>query len=134
MEGIQNFRAGYVILQKNIRQWASMRTWPWFKLYGMVKPMLKAGKEAEELEKLNEKIKDVEANLERTEKLRAQLEEQNAKLIVEKNEMFMQLQSEKDGVSEGEMKTQKLVSLKDSLEKQLAVSFNLDATIFFFEL
>lgn len=99
-----------------------MRTWPWFKLYGRVKPLLKAGKDAEELEKLNEKIKELEANLERTEKLRAQLEEQNTKLIGEKNDLFLQYQAEKDAVAESEMKSQKLATLKENLEKQLGVS------------
>lgn len=73
------------------------------------------------MEKLNEKIKEVEANLEKVEKLRAQLEEQNSKLIAEKNDLFLQLQQEKDSVGEGEVKAQKLASQKDNLEKQLSV-------------
>ncbi len=44
--------AGYTILQRNIRAWCTLRTWEWFKLYGHIKPLLKAGKkDAVEMEK-----------------------------------------------------------------------------------
>ena len=45
-------RAGLLIVQRNVRSWCTLRTWEWFKLFGKVKPMLKAGKEAEEMEKV----------------------------------------------------------------------------------
>jgi hypothetical protein len=34
-------------------------TWDWFKLYGKVKPMLKAGKEQEEIDALHARIKEL---------------------------------------------------------------------------
>lgn len=52
-----------------------LRTWEWFKLYGRVKPMLKAGKEAEEMEKLNDKIKELEQSLQKEEGNRKELEQ-----------------------------------------------------------
>jgi len=112
-------RAGLLVLQRNIRSWLNLRTWPWFKLYGKVRPLLKAGKEAEEMEKLLEKIKELEANLAKEEKTRKEMEEQNSKLVTEKTTLFSQLQSEKDVSSEGEQKTQKLASQKNDLEKQV---------------
>ena len=47
-------RAGLLIVQRNVRSWCTLRTWEWFKLFGKVKPMLKAGKEAEEMEKVRQ--------------------------------------------------------------------------------
>ncbi|KAI6233418.1 Myosin-3 [Aphelenchoides fujianensis] len=62
-------RAGLLILQRNIRQWCTLRTWPWFVLYGRVRPMLKTGKEKEEIEALEKKIAE---NEEKASKLQAQ--------------------------------------------------------------
>lgn len=64
------------MIQRNIRVWCLVRTWDWFKLYGRVKPMLKAGKEAEEMEKLNDKIKNLEDTLLKEEGNRKELETQ----------------------------------------------------------
>lgn len=51
-----------------------LRTWEWFKLYGRVRPLLKAGKQSEEMEKLSEKIKELEENLVKEESNRKNLE------------------------------------------------------------
>ncbi|VDK50027.1 unnamed protein product [Gongylonema pulchrum] len=69
-------KSGLMLIQRNIRSWCTLRTWEWFKLYGRVKPMLKAGKEAEEIEKLNEKIKVLENSLQKEEGNRKDLETQ----------------------------------------------------------
>ncbi len=44
------------MLQRNIRHWLEMRVWAWFKLYANVRPLLQAGKEQEELDKLSETV------------------------------------------------------------------------------
>lgn len=84
--------------------------------------MLKAGKEAEEMDKLVARIKELEESLGKEEKVRKEMEDQNTKLVTEKNELFSQLQSEKDMMSEGEQKASKLQAQKTDLEKQLHVS------------
>ncbi len=44
--------AGLLILQRNIRAWATLRTWEWYKVLQNVKPLLKnAEKEEEERQK-----------------------------------------------------------------------------------
>ncbi len=50
-------RLGLVVVQYNIRLWILLRNWEWFKLYAKVRPMCKAGKIQEEMDKLNAKIK-----------------------------------------------------------------------------
>ncbi|KHJ96159.1 myosin head [Oesophagostomum dentatum] len=113
-------RAGLLIVQRNVRSWCTLRTWEWFKLYGRVKPLLKAGKEAEELEKINEKVKSLEEDLAKEEKLRKELEDNSTKLLEEKNNLFSQLESTKGQLSEAEERLAKLNALKGDADKQLA--------------
>ncbi len=114
-------RAGLLIVQRNVRSWCTLRTWEWFKLYGKVKPMLKAGKEHEEMEKIAAKMKELEENLAKEEKMRKELEENYSKLVADKQGVFGQLESTKTQMAELEERSQKLDSLKKDLEKQLAV-------------
>ncbi|VDL76370.1 unnamed protein product [Nippostrongylus brasiliensis] len=78
-------QAGLLIIQRNVRSWCTLRTWEWFKLYGKVKPLLKAGKEAEEMEKLTDKIKALE------EAIAKDAEERNQKLAALKADLDKQL-------------------------------------------
>lgn len=114
-------RAGLLVLQRNIRSWCTLRTWDWFKLYGKVKPLLKAGKEAEEVEKMSEKMKELEEKLEKEEKLRKELEDQSVKLIEEKNNLFQSLEGAKGQLSDSEDRLNKLQSQKNDLDRQLNV-------------
>ncbi|PIO53696.1 myosin head, partial [Teladorsagia circumcincta] len=113
-------RAGLLIVQRNVRSWCTLRTWEWFKLYGKVKPMLKAGKEAEELEKVNEKVKQLEEALAKEEKLRKELEDNSTKLLEEKNGLFTNLEATKGQLSEAEERLNKLQALKSDADRQLA--------------
>ncbi len=83
--------------------------------------MLKAGKEHEEMDKLNEKISLLEESLSKEEEMRKEMEEKNAKLIEEKNQIFAQLESTKGSNAEHEAQLQKLNALKNDLDKQVAV-------------
>ncbi|MCP9264595.1 Myosin-4 [Dirofilaria immitis] len=97
-------KSGLLMIQRNIRTWCLLRTWEWFKLYGRIKPMLKAGKELEEIEKLNEKIKTLEETLVKEEGNRKDLEdkseEQNQKLSAIKADMERHLQELNDQIAE----------------------------------
>uniref|UniRef100_A0A914ULX1 Myosin heavy chain n=1 Tax=Plectus sambesii TaxID=2011161 RepID=A0A914ULX1_9BILA len=112
-------RAGLLIVQRNVRSWMQLRTWEWFKLYGKVKPMLRAGKEQEEMDALTVKIKELEDNLTKEEGTRKELESQLAKLVVEKNELFQRLQNEESGKSDYEARLTKLQAQKSDMDKQL---------------
>jgi myosin heavy chain 6/7 len=111
-------RAGLLILQRNIKAWCTLRTWPWFKLYGSVKPLLRAGKEHEEMEKIEGKIKELEEALAKEEGLRKDLENQVGNLVEEKNALFTNLEKEKAALSESEERGNKLQSLKNDLDRQ----------------
>ena len=66
-----------------------------------------------------EQFAKIQEGFEREEKLRKELEEQNIKLLKEKNDLFTQLQSEREGSGNAEDKIQKLVLQKNDLETQL---------------
>ncbi|KAI6193321.1 Myosin head [Aphelenchoides besseyi] len=112
-------RAGLLILQRNIRSWCTLRTWNWFKLYGRVKPMLKTGKEKEEISQLEEKIKTLEESLAKETENRSQLESDLAKLVEEKNKLYLELEKEKAAASENEERANKLQAQKADLDRQL---------------
>ena len=84
-----------------------------------VKPMLKAGKEAEAMGELAEKIKALEEAVERGEICRKELESQVAGLVEEKNQLFLNLEKEKAALQDSEERNQKLQAIKADLDRQL---------------
>ncbi|KAL3101299.1 hypothetical protein niasHT_028055 [Heterodera trifolii] len=112
-------RAGLLILQRNIRGWCTLRNWDWFKLYGRVRPLLKLGKEQEEMGTLQQKIKELEESLQKEEGNRKELETQVAKLVEDKNALFLNLEKEKAALQESDERANKLQSLKNDLDRQL---------------
>lgn len=59
----------------------------------------------------------------REERQRKDYEEQIAKLVAEKNELFLQLQNEKAKLAASEEQVSKLTGQKNDLEKQVSVSW-----------
>ncbi|EFP05608.1 hypothetical protein GCK72_018221 [Caenorhabditis remanei] len=112
-------QTGLLIVQRNVRAWCTLRTWEWFKLFGKVKPMLKAGKEQEAMGELAEKIQKLEEAVQRGEIARSQLESQVADLVEEKNALFLSLETEKANLADAEERNEKLNQLKATLESKL---------------
>ncbi|VDK63901.1 unnamed protein product [Onchocerca ochengi] len=115
-------KAGILLLQRNIRAWCNLRNWNWFKLYGRVKPLIKGSKKDEEFEEMKKKVKELEENFNREEKLRKNTESEVAKLITEKQQLFLQLEQEKDISAERKKKAAKLIAQKNDAEKQARLS------------
>ena len=85
-------RMAFIIIQRNIRKWLSLRTWIWWKIYTRVKPLLSIARAEDEQKKLQEEFEKTKEELEKTEKKAKALEEQNVTLQQQKNDMFLQLQ------------------------------------------
>lgn len=81
--------------------------------------MLKAGKEAEELEKIAGKIAELEEALAKETKLRQEAEDQSTKILEEKNQLFSSLESTKTTLADTEDKLGKLQSQKNDLDRQV---------------
>lgn len=89
-------------------------------------PLVNGGKfesEMASLQALEEKAKKAQEAFEKEEKLRKELEEQNAKLLSEKNSLQRMLEGEKGSLSEFQEKSLKLAAQKADLESQLQVKF-----------
>ncbi|EYC46232.1 hypothetical protein Y032_0404g853 [Ancylostoma ceylanicum] len=109
----------YIVLQRNIRSWCILRTWDWFLLFGKLRPQLKSGKMAEELAKMTEEQKNLEAQSAKAESERKAKEEMLNKLNADKNKLLEQLEMTKGGSASIEEKLNKLNSAKQDLEKSL---------------
>ncbi|KHJ97615.1 myosin head [Oesophagostomum dentatum] len=109
----------YIVLQRNIRSWCILRTWDWFLLFGKLRPQLKSGKMAEELAKMTEEQKSLEALSAKAEAERKAKEEVLNKLNADKNKLLEQLEMTKGGSASIEEKLNKLSSAKQDLEKSL---------------
>jgi len=107
------------VLQRNLRKYISNRNWPWWKLYTKVKPLLSVARQEEEMKKLEDEFKALKEALAKEEKLRKDTEENNAKLIKEKNDMYVQLESERANTANAEERLTRLVTQKADLESQI---------------
>ncbi|VDO83817.1 unnamed protein product [Onchocerca flexuosa] len=115
-------KAGLLIVQRNIRAWCSLRTWEWFKLYTKVRPMLKEGKVAEEMEQLQQKLKSLEEALQKEESLRKNLDESAKKMEAEKAEFFEKLESLKNNLTTSEGKLSQMENAKTEADRKLEVN------------
>ncbi|CAL7933715.1 unnamed protein product [Xylocopa violacea] len=116
---MQEQRLALVVVQRNLRKYLQIRTWPWWKLWQKVKPLLNVTRVEDELAALEEKAKKAQEAFEKEEKLRKELEEQNTKLLQERNTLQKQLDGEKGSLSEYMEKSLKLAAQKADLESQL---------------
>ncbi|KAK6023659.1 hypothetical protein OSTOST_10546 [Ostertagia ostertagi] len=102
-------KVGFIVVQRNVRAWCTLRTWHWFKLYGQVKPLIKGNKKDEEMEMLA-KPKEFEESHQAEERKRKELEAENARLLAEKQAVLLQLEQERDESSELEERSAKLLA------------------------
>ncbi|XP_076661356.1 myosin heavy chain isoform X32 [Halictus rubicundus] len=116
---LQEQRLALVVVQRNLRKYLQLRTWPWWKLWQKVKPLLNVTRIEDELAALEEKARKAQEAFEKEEKLRKELEEQNAKLVTERNALQRTLDGEKGSLSEYMEKSLKLAAQKADLESQL---------------
>ncbi|XP_071860550.1 myosin heavy chain isoform X28 [Bombus fervidus] len=116
---LQDQRLALVVVQRNLRKYLQIRTWPWWKLWQKVKPLLNVTRIEDELAALEEKARKAQEAFEKEEKLRKELEEQNTKLVSERNALQRQLDGEKGSLSEYMEKSLKLAAQKADIESQL---------------
>ncbi|TMS35327.1 hypothetical protein L596_002754 [Steinernema carpocapsae] len=107
-------------IQKNIRSWGLLRTWEWFKVFGMVKPHLKSGKQAEEMEKLGEEIKSMGESLTKIKAERAKVEKNYARLLDERNQMLEDLEMSKESGTVVADRIDRMAAGNTELSKTLA--------------
>ncbi|XP_025262951.1 myosin heavy chain, muscle isoform X27 [Camponotus floridanus] len=116
---LQEQRLALQVVQRNLRKYLQLRTWPWYKLWQKIKPLLNVTRIEDEMAALEEKAKKAQEAFEKEEKLRKELEELNAKLVTEKTNLLRQLEGEKGSLTDFQEKSLKLAAQKADLESQL---------------
>jgi len=116
---IQEQRLALQIVQRNLRKYMQLRTWPWWKLWQKVKPLLNVSRVEDEIAKLEEKARKAEEALEAEQKVRKELEGLNSKLLAEKTALLDSLAGEKGSLQEYQEKSAKLQAQKNDLDNQL---------------
>ncbi|CAD5223229.1 unnamed protein product [Bursaphelenchus okinawaensis] len=111
--------AGIKIIQRNIRGWCTLRTWPWFKCYSQVKPLIAGSKQSEKMEELEERFKTLEESFAKEEKARKDLEALNQKILAEKQALSLQIERERENTSESDERSAKILAQKADVERQL---------------
>lgn len=112
--------SSYNALQKNIRGWSILRTWDWYKLYGIIKPHLKSGKWAEEMERLGKEAKELEEQLTKEESARKIIEAEHKKLSDERTKLLEELSMNQAGSAQVEQKLNAINATRMDLEKNLS--------------
>ncbi|KAF7273159.1 hypothetical protein GWI33_014109 [Rhynchophorus ferrugineus] len=116
---LQEQRLALQVCQRNLRKYLKLRTWPWYKLWQKVRPLLNVTRIEDEIAKLEEKAAKAQEAFEREEKAKKELEALYAKLLAEKTELLATLEGEKGSLSETQERANKLQAQKSDLESQL---------------
>ncbi|CAD5233385.1 unnamed protein product [Bursaphelenchus xylophilus] len=107
------------VIQRNVRSWLELRTWVWMKLYGKVKPLLAAGKEAELLEKAQEDLVKTQESLEQEVETRKRLEEETKRMKEEREELLKSMEGAVGKTQEVQQRLEGLTEAKERLHKNM---------------
>lgn len=119
---LQEQRIALIVVQRNLRKFMKLRTWPWYRMWQKVKPLLNVTRVEDEIRALEEKATKALEDLEKETKLRKEFETANMTLLEEKNNLLLALESSKGNMSDFLDKQAKLQSQKAELEAQLNAS------------
>jgi len=97
-----------------------MKNWQWWKLYTRVKPLLTQARAEDEMKQIQENYEANKIELEKTQKRLKEIEEQNATLLQQKNDMFAEMQASDSTSSELEEKIALLVNQRGEQAEELA--------------
>eukprot|EP01147_Barroeca_monosierra_P002016 gene2016-5090_t len=104
-----------LVIQRNARAYMKLRSWPWWKLFTKIKPLLKVARGDEELRLLREELEEVKQNLERSERARQEAEAQIEALTADKKELTQQLESDNAALADAEEVRSRLVTKNNEL-------------------
>ncbi|KAK4297847.1 hypothetical protein Pmani_029765 [Petrolisthes manimaculis] len=116
---LQEQRVALEVVQRNLRKFLQMRTWPWYNLWQKVKPLLNVTRIEDEMKALEDQVTKALEDLENETKMRQDLETANFALMEEKNTLLLALESTKGNASEFLEKEAKLRQQRAELETQL---------------
>jgi len=116
---LQEQRLALCVVQRNLRKYLKLRTWPWYRLWQKVKPLLHVTRVEDEIAKLEERATKAMEQLEKVSSARKALDSQHANLAREKEDLTATLKSSQSNVAEYMEKQAKLTQQKADLEAQI---------------
>ena len=72
------FRVALDRVQRNIRAWLALRNWSWWRMYTRVKPLLSIARQEDEMRQAAEELEKTKEEMEKLTDIKKQLEERNA--------------------------------------------------------
>ena len=121
-EKLKEQRVALTVVQRNLRKYLKLRTWPWFSLWNKVKPLLNVTRVEDEIAALEEKAQAAMAELEKESAIRKALEGDKVTLLQQKNDLMITLETTQAGAGDYLAKQAKLTQQKADLEAQVNVS------------
>ncbi|NXY90458.1 MYH1 protein, partial [Alcedo cyanopectus] len=112
-------RESIFCIQYNIRAFMNVKHWPWMKLFFKIKPLLKSAESEKEMANMKEEFEKTKEELAKSEAKRKELEEKMVKLVQEKNDLQLQVQSEADALADAEERCDQLIKTKIQLEAKV---------------
>jgi myosin heavy chain 6/7 len=116
---MQDQKLALYCCQRTIRNYYIGKTWLWWQLWLAIKPNLKCSKFAQYKAEYEEKIAIAEANIDRAVAECKKVQAEHQRLMNEKNELTLALQSGGSAVQDIIDKTNRIEGMKNDLQKQL---------------
>ncbi|CAL8284044.1 unnamed protein product [Boreogadus saida] len=107
------------IIQYNIRSFMSVKNWPWMRLYFKLKPLLRSAEAEKEMQSVKEELSRLREEYLRSEARRKELEQKMGIMAQEKNDLFLQIQAERDNLCDAEERCEGLIKSKIHLEAKV---------------
>ncbi|XP_078510888.1 myosin-1-like [Lissotriton helveticus] len=112
-------RDAIVTIKYNLRSFMNVKHWPWMKLFFKIKPLLKSAETEKELQNLKEALEKVQKELAKSEVRRKEIEETMVSLMKEKNDLLLQMNSEKQTLCDAEERCEVLIKSKIMMESKM---------------
>merc|ERR1712180_272253 len=116
---MQDQKLALFCMQRTIRNYYIGKTWLWWQLWLAIKPNLKCTKFAQYKAEYEEKIAIAEANIDKAVAECNKVTAEHAKLMNEKNELTLALQSGGSAIQDIIDKTNRIEGMKNDLQKQV---------------
>ncbi|XP_078700164.1 myosin-7-like isoform X1 [Branchiostoma floridae x Branchiostoma belcheri] len=118
-ERLKEQRAALKMLQRNVRNWISLRTWEWWKLFCTIKPLLSQSRADEELRAKEEELTELKEEVEKEETTMADIQQKLTVAEQEKNELAAQLSAEQTNTGDIADRAENLIKNKADMEQKI---------------
>ena len=116
------YRVALDRIQRNVRAWLALRNWAWWRMYTRVKPLLSIARQEDEMRQAAEELKKTKEEMEKLTDIKKQLEERNAMMERELQDLKSNAGATEESLAEAEDRIQELMKVKFEFEDRLKVS------------